>query len=79
MGGELSFRVLGGLEVWRNGQPLSLGAAKQRAVLGLLLIRRGEVPCDVLVEALWGERPPKGARNTLQVYVSRLRHVLGRG
>ena len=77
--GELSFRVLGPLEVWRNGQPLRLGAAKQRALLGLLLIRRGEVPRDVLVEALWGERPPKGARNTLQVYVSRLRPVLGRG
>jgi DNA-binding SARP family transcriptional activator len=76
--GELSFRVLGGLEVWRNGQPLSLDAAKQRALLGLLLIRRGEVPRDVLVEALWGARPPSRARNTLQVYVSRLRSVLGR-
>jgi DNA-binding SARP family transcriptional activator len=32
----------------------------------------------VLVEALWGERPPKGARNTLQVYVSSLRKALGR-
>ncbi len=31
------------------------------------------------MEALWGERPPKGARNTLQVYVSDCRSVLGRG
>lgn len=77
MDGELSFRVLGGLEVWRNGQPVPLGAAKQRALLGLLLIRRGEVGPDVLVEALWGEQPPNGARNTLQVYVSRLRKAFG--
>ena len=77
MAGKLSCRVLGGLEVWRNGQALPLGAAKQRALLGLLLIRRGEVGRDVLVEALWGEWPPNGARNTLQVYVSRLRKVLG--
>jgi predicted ATPase/DNA-binding SARP family transcriptional activator len=74
---ELSFRVLGGLEVWRDGQLLPLGAAKQRALLGLLVIRRGEVGRDVLVEALWGEQPPRGARNTLQVYVSRLRKALG--
>src|SRR5262249_2943032 len=77
LAGKLSCRVLGGLDVWRNGQALPLGAAKQRALLGLLLIRRGEVGRDVLVEALWGERPPNGARNTLQVYVSRLRKVLG--
>ena len=77
MDGELSGRVLGGLEIWRNGRTLPLGAAKQRALLGLLLIRRGEVGRDVLVEALWGDRPPNGARNTLQVYVSRLRKVLG--
>jgi predicted ATPase/DNA-binding SARP family transcriptional activator len=77
LGGELSFRVLGGLEVWRNGQALPLGAAKQRALRGLLLIRRGDVPREVLVEALWGEQPPSGARNTLQVYVSRLRKAFG--
>jgi len=64
--------------VWRHGRPVVLGAAKQRALLGLLLIRRGEVGRDVLVDALWGERPPKGARNTLQVYVSSLRKALGR-
>ena len=75
MGGELLFRVLGGLEVWRNGQPLPLGAAKQRTLIGL--IRRGAVPRDVIVEALWSEQPPCGARNTLQVYVSRLRKTLG--
>jgi len=57
---------------------LRLGAAKQRALLALLLIRRGEVGRDVLVDALWGGRSPKGARNTLQVYVSKLRKSLGR-
>ena len=74
----LDFRVLGPLEVWREGVRVELGAAKQRAVLAVLLIRRSEVARDVLVEAVWGERPPAGARNTLQVYVSRLRQALGR-
>jgi predicted ATPase/DNA-binding SARP family transcriptional activator len=74
----LEFRVLGPLEVWRSGEPVKLGAAKQRALLGLLLIRRSAVDRDVAVDALWGQRPPKDARNTLQVYVSALRRALGR-
>jgi DNA-binding SARP family transcriptional activator len=28
------------------------------------------------VDAVWGEEPPRTARKTLQVYVSRLRHLL---
>jgi predicted ATPase/DNA-binding SARP family transcriptional activator len=68
------------LEVWREGKPVALGAAqKPRALLALLLIRRGDVHRDVLLDALWGESPPAGARNTLQVYISRLRSLLGAG
>src|SRR5262249_20294887 len=73
----LSVRVLGPLEVWRGDERVALGAAKQRALLGLLLVRRGEVGSDVVIDALWGDQPPKGARNTLQVYVSKLRRSLG--
>jgi predicted ATPase/DNA-binding SARP family transcriptional activator len=75
--GVLSFGVLGPLEVRRDGQRVPLRAAKPRALLALLLIRRGEVHRDVLLDALWGEGAPAGARNTLQVYVSRLRRELG--
>jgi predicted ATPase/DNA-binding SARP family transcriptional activator len=74
---ELSVRVLGPLEVWRDGERLRLEAAKPRALLALLLIRRSDVHRDVLLDALWGEDTPAGARNTLQVYVSRLRSLLG--
>ena len=77
MAERLSFRILGPLEVWRGGALVPLGAAKQRALLALLLVRRGEVARDVLIDALWGEHPPKGARNTLQVYASRVRRALG--
>ncbi|WP_244522296.1 FxSxx-COOH system tetratricopeptide repeat protein [Geodermatophilus africanus] len=50
---------------------------KQRAVLAMLALHLDEVvPVDVLVDGLWGEKPPAGAVNTLQVYVSRLRKVL---
>src|SRR5215218_3061711 len=74
---HIEFRVLGTLEALVGGRPLSLGGAKQRAVLGTLLLRAGEpVTIDRLVEELWGEEPPRSAAHTLEGYVSRLRRVL---
>jgi predicted ATPase/DNA-binding SARP family transcriptional activator len=53
--------------------------SKQRALLALLLLRRGElVPTSVLVDELWGERPPATAVKTVQVYVAELRKLLGK-
>jgi DNA-binding SARP family transcriptional activator len=78
--GSMEFRILGRLEVIDNGQPVSLGAAKQRALLAVLLLsRRTTVSIDRLVELLWGEDPPPTAAKTIQVYVSRLRKALGDG
>jgi DNA-binding SARP family transcriptional activator/DNA-binding beta-propeller fold protein YncE len=74
------FGILGSLVVWRDGSAVSIGAAKQRAVLALLLIRRGElVPTETLVDELWGERPPPTALKALRTYVSHLRKTLGEG
>lgn len=78
--GTLTFRILGSLEVLADGRELRLGGARQRAVLAILLIHRGEVVSnDRLVDELWGERPPHTATKTVQVYVSRLRKELGGG
>jgi DNA-binding SARP family transcriptional activator/streptogramin lyase len=76
----VEFRVLGPLEVCTDDGPLPLGGAKQRALLAILLLRRGEsVSSGRLVDDLWGERPPATAVQTVQVYVSRLRKTLGDG
>jgi predicted ATPase/DNA-binding SARP family transcriptional activator len=73
----LEFSVLGPLEVRADGEPLSLGGAKRRALLALLLIRANQVvSTDRLIDELWGERPPETAANTLQAHVSQLRRVL---
>jgi YVTN family beta-propeller protein len=81
--GELSvidFRVLGSFEVLEDQQPLALGGPKQRALLALLLLRRGEtVSSDRLIDALWGERAPASAVKIVQGYVSNLRRLLGDG
>jgi ABC-type transport system substrate-binding protein/DNA-binding SARP family transcriptional activator len=74
----IDYRILGPLEVSADGRVIDIGGPKQRALLAILLLRANEpVPRDVLVHELWGERPPAGARGSVEVYVSRLRKALG--
>ncbi|WP_243711296.1 BTAD domain-containing putative transcriptional regulator [Actinomadura sp. KC216] len=55
-------------------------AGQQRCLLAALLVEAGQVvSVDALVERLWGESPPQGARNAVQNYVLRLRRSLGAG
>ena len=76
----MQFAILGPLVVWRDGREVPIGAAKQRALLALLLLRRGElVRTETIVDELWGEQPPATAVKTVQVYVSQLRKALGPG
>jgi predicted ATPase/DNA-binding SARP family transcriptional activator len=73
-------RVLGPLEVSGPNGGVTIGAAKPRALLAALAIRSGEtVSAEVLVDALWGETPPRSASKLVQVYVSQLRKVLPAG
>src|ERR687886_283437 len=70
--------MLGPLEVLQDGQPLALGGQKQRALLALLLLDAGRVvSVDRIVDALWGEEPPRTATTSLQNFVSQLRKLLG--
>src|SRR6266571_2229944 len=72
------FRILGPLEVEQEAGPVLLGGLKQRAVLALLLLDAGRVvSIDRLVDALWGEEPPRTAVTSLQNFVSQLRKALG--
>ena len=74
------FQLLGPFEVSERGRPLDVGAGKQRALLALLLLRAGEVvSTDRLIDALWDERAPASATNSVHIYVSRLRKALGNG
>jgi len=73
----MDVRILGPLEVWVAGQSLALGGTKQRAVLAILVLHANQVVAiDHLIDGLWGQTPPDGATNVVQVYVSRLRKTL---
>ena len=76
--GFVEFRMLGQLQVVDGDHLIDLGPPQQRALLALLLIRRNEVvPVDAIVAALWPGEPPRTAAQTIRVYVSQLRKVLG--
>jgi eukaryotic-like serine/threonine-protein kinase len=70
----MEFRILGPLEALDEGRVVRLGGARQRALLAVFLLHRGEtLSTDRLIDELWGERPPATAAKSVQVYVSRLR------
>ena len=75
---ELEVRLLGPIEVERDGAPVALGGQKPRALLAVLALDPGRVvSVDALVEALWPGEPPETAAHAVQVYVSQLRKALG--
>jgi YVTN family beta-propeller protein len=74
---RIRFGVLGPLQVLRDGTPVSIGGAQQRAVLAFLLVERERaVSVEQIADALWGEHPPAGYAATIQTYVFHLREVV---
>ncbi len=76
----MDFRILGPLEVSDGDRQVALGGARQRALLGMLLLHANEVvSSDRLIDELWpGEGLGEGSK-ALQVAISRLRKALGAG
>jgi DNA-binding SARP family transcriptional activator len=73
----LQWGVLGPLQMSADGSDVPLGAAKQRAVLALLLINRNRpVAIDSILDAAWRQSPPPEARASLHTYISNLRRLL---
>src|SRR5690348_8725565 len=71
-------RILGPIEVWEGGRPLTPPAGKPRALLAALLLRANRfVAGTELVDLLWGEDPPATVRHSLEVHVSRIRSAMG--
>ncbi|MFD9616829.1 BTAD domain-containing putative transcriptional regulator [Streptomyces virginiae] len=74
----MEFRVLGPVEVRRDGRRVALSGAKLHTVLAALLVAREEVISDErLCRLLWGWAPPATVSAQLYTYVSRLRKILG--
>jgi DNA-binding SARP family transcriptional activator len=73
----MEFRVLGPIELWSAGRRQDLGRARARSILAMLLLTpRALVPAETLIDRLWDTEPPAKARESLSVYVARLRASL---
>jgi predicted ATPase/DNA-binding SARP family transcriptional activator len=75
----MEFRLLGPFEVTdAGGRVVDAGRPAQRALLALLLLNANRVvPLRTICDGLWGDEPPRSAANSVQVYISRLRKILG--
>ncbi|SDW76416.1 DNA-binding transcriptional activator of the SARP family [Amycolatopsis xylanica] len=71
------FRVLGPLEVIRNGQDRTPKPFQQRVLLAILLLNANKlVTTDAIIDQMWGSRPPDSARAAVQMYVCGIRRSL---
>ncbi|GII04676.1 AfsR/SARP family transcriptional regulator [Planobispora takensis] len=70
----MRFHLLGPLRIWRGETEIKLGSEKQRAVLGMLLLKAGTpVRRQEIIDAVWGGDEPDSVINLVQTYVGRLR------
>jgi DNA-binding SARP family transcriptional activator len=77
MGARLDFRILGPLEVWRDGAPVHVGGPRQRALLALLLCNANRVISrQQLMDELMGDQASDSAEHMLHVQISRLRKAI---
>ena len=75
---RITCAILGPLEVLVDGQRVDLASRRERALLGALLLRIGDVASvDELIDSVWGDPAPASARHMVHEYVSRLRDSLG--
>ncbi|GIH11041.1 SARP family transcriptional regulator [Rhizocola hellebori] len=74
----LRVQVLGEVCAWRGNDPVALGPASRRAMLGLLALAGGQpLPRAELVAGVWyGRPPPPSAVNVLHTHVKHLRRLL---
>jgi WD40 repeat protein/DNA-binding SARP family transcriptional activator len=73
-------RILGPVELWRDGEPVHVGGPRQRALLLVLVLRANEtVSSGRLLEELFGADAPATSANAVQAAVSRLRRLLEPG
>ena len=76
---EVSFSLLGPLEVTRGGRRVPITAPRQLTTLAALALRANRtVSTAQLTAAVWGADPPATAANQLAICVLALRRALGR-
>ena len=74
----MEVRLFGELEAVDAGVVVPVRGAKQRALLALLALHRGQpVSADRLIDMLWGDGQAANPANALQAQIGQLRRTLG--
>jgi DNA-binding SARP family transcriptional activator len=74
----MEVRLFGELEALNGGVPVPVRGAKQRALLALLALQRGQpISADRLIDLLWGDGQAANPANALQAQIGQLRRTLG--
>lgn len=74
----MKFGLLGPVEVVADEGQVSIPAARHKIILCLLLLDVNRVvSVDRMIEAVWGDTPPRTARSQVQIIVHGLRQLLG--
>ena len=74
----MQVQLFGELEVLAGGVPVPVRGAKQRALLALLALQRGQpVSADRLIDVLWGDGQAANPANALQAQIGQLRRTFG--
>jgi DNA-binding SARP family transcriptional activator len=73
----MRFRILGPVRVEVDGHEVAITASRDRVLFGVLLLHANQpLTSDQLIDSVWPDRPPWGAKNQQQGCVSRLRKRL---
>jgi len=74
----MEVRLFGELEALTGGVPVPVRGVKQRTLLALLALQRGQpVSAGRLIDLLWDDRQAANPANALQTQIGQLRRTLG--
>jgi len=75
-GVRVEFRILGPVEAYQDGRPVTLGSDRDRFVLAVLLLNADKpVKVDSIIDMLWDD-PPTTAKAQVHNLISKLRGTL---
>ncbi|MFI9848374.1 BTAD domain-containing putative transcriptional regulator [Nonomuraea sp. NPDC051941] len=73
----MEYRLLGPVELWREGRSISIVGQKQRTLLAILVLNANQVVShDRLMSTLWGTDIPASGRKLLHNHLWSLRRLL---
>lgn len=76
----MTFTVLGEVGAWRGAVQVDIGPPQRRSVLAVLVADVGRpVSADAVIDRVWGDDAPDGARSALYAHIARLRSALWPG